>query len=184
MGKGGKAPWVLVGVAIVAAAAGGGVAFVKLRPDPARELFAGSLPAWQAARSRGGKADGDAARALVAAAQRWPDVAAALTTLDSAWPDAEQCRAAAKTANRALAAARLPYFVDVQRVGQTPVALSYQLITSVPWRVGDRSVDVLRLRRLDTLNVELAMYGATEEGLPVVLLDRIESALADELPLK
>ena len=68
-------------------------------------------------------------------------------------------------------------------MGRTPVALSYQLVTSVPWRIGDRSVDVLRLRRLDTLNVELAMYGATDEGLPVVLLDRIESTLADELPL-
>src|SRR5688572_7903828 len=142
---GGRAPWVLIAVAIVAAAAGGGVAFVKLRPDPARDLFAGSLPAWQSARSRGGAAGGDAGRALLAAARPWPDVAAALSTLDRAWPDAEQCRAAAKTANRALAAARLPYFVDVQRVGPTPVALSYQLVTSVPWRIGERAVDVLRL---------------------------------------
>ena len=52
-----------MGVAIVVAAAAGAVAFVKLRPDPARELFAGSLPAWQSARSRGGEAGGDAALA-------------------------------------------------------------------------------------------------------------------------
>ena len=183
MGKAGKTRWVLIGLAVALAAVTGAVAFVKLRRDPARELFAGSLPAWQTARSRGVEAGGDAARALLAAAQRWPAVAAALATLDAVWPDAEQCRAAAKAVNRALVAAQLPYVVDIQRVGRTPVALSYELVTSVPWRIGDRSVDVLRLRRLDALNVELAMYGTTDEGLPVVLLDRIESTLADELPL-
>ena len=52
----------------------------------------------------------------------------------------------------------------------------------MPWRIGARTVDVLRLRRLDELNIELGMYGATDEGLPVVLLDRIEADLANTLP--
>src|SRR6187549_3642548 len=121
MGKAGKTRWVLIGLAVALAAVTGAVAFVKLRRDPARELFAGSLPAWQTARSRGVEAGGDAARALLAAAQRWPAVAAALATLDAVWPDAEQCRAAAKAVNRALVAAQLPYVVDIQRVGRTPV---------------------------------------------------------------
>ena len=89
-------------------------------------------------------------------------------------------RAAAKSVNRALATARLPYFVDIQRVGSQPIALSYELVTRVPWRIGARTVDVLRLRRLDALNIELGMYGATDEGLPVVLLDRIESDAGDD----
>src|SRR6185312_13939834 len=84
--------------------------------------------------------------------------------------------------NRALAASLLPYFVDIQRVGSQPIALSYELVTRVPWRIGARTVDVLRLRRVDTLNIELGLYGATDEGLPVVLLDRIEAALAEMLP--
>jgi hypothetical protein len=172
----------LLSAAIVVAAAGGVVAFLKLRTDPVREMIAKALPAWQSERSRGGGAGGEAARDLVARATRWPELAAAFTTLDEVWPDADQFRDAAKTANRALAAAALPYFVDVQRVGRTPVALSYELVTRVAWRIGERTVDVLRLRRLDALNVELAMYGATDEGLPVVLLDRIESTLAEELP--
>jgi hypothetical protein len=53
----------------------------------------------------------------------------------------------------------------------------------VPWRIGTRSVEVLRLRRLDTMNVELALFGETEKGLPVVFLDRIEASLARELPI-
>ena len=37
-------------------------------------------------------------------------------------------RAAVKAVNRALSAARLPYFVDVQQVGEQPIALSYELV--------------------------------------------------------
>jgi hypothetical protein len=102
--------------------------------------------------------------------------------MDRAWPKDAEVRAAGKSVNRALATARLPYFVDIQRVGSQPIALSYELVTRVPWRIGARTVDVLRLRRLDELNIELGMYGATDEGLPVVLVDRIESVLANTLP--
>ena len=90
-------------------------------------------------------------------------------------------RAAAKTVNRALAAAGLPYWVDMQHVGEQPIALSYELVARVPWRIGARTVDVLRLRRINRLNMELGMYGATDEGLPIVLLDRIEAGLAEGL---
>ena len=43
-------------------------------------------------------------------------------------------------------------------------------------------MEVLRLRRLDALNVEMGMYGVTDQGLPVVLLDWIEATLAKTLP--
>ena len=174
-----------IALAVLAAAAltaGGLFAWRRLRPDPAREMIAKRLPAWQAARAQGDAAGGEAAQALSAAAHRWPAVAAAFDAMDRAWPEMEPVRGAAKAANGALAAAGLPYFVDVQRVGGRPIALSYELVARVPWRIGARTVDVLRLRRLDALNIELGLYGATDEGLPVVLLDRIEAGLAELLP--
>jgi hypothetical protein len=174
-------------VTLVVAAAGvmvgGGVAaYRRLRPDPAREMMARALPAWQAARARLRKPGGAASRTLVASARRWPEVAAGFEAMDRAWPQEADVRAAAKTVNRALASARLPYFVDIQQVGAEPIALSYELSARVPWRIGARTVDVLRLRRLDRLNIEMGMYGVTDQGLPVVLLDRIEAVLAQTLP--
>jgi hypothetical protein len=178
-----RATVVTAGVVLVAALAGGGVvAYRRLRPDPAREMMRKALPGWQVARSREGQPGGEAARMLLASARRWPEVAAGFDAMDRAWPNEPGVRAAARTVNRALATAGLPYFVDIQRAGPQPVALSYELVTRVPWRIGARTVDVMRLRRLDTLNIEMGMYGITDEGLPVVLLDRIESVLAWTLP--
>ena len=178
-----RATIVTAGIALAAVAAGGGVAaYRRLRPDPAREMMRKALPAWQSARTHAGQAGGEASRELLASARRWPEVAAGFDAMDRAWPKDAEVRAAGKSVNRALATARLPYFVDIQRVGSQPIALSYELVTRVPWRIGARTVDVLRLRRLDELNIELGMYGATDEGLPVVLVDRIESDLANTLP--
>lgn len=174
-------------VALVAAlsavvVAGGVLAYRRLRPDPARELMQKTLPAWVVARTHAQDAGGPASRRLVADARRWPDVAAGFEAMDRAFPDDKSTRAAVKTVNRALAAARLPYFVDMLKVNEQPIALSYDLVARVPWRIGARTVDVLRLRRLDTLNIELGLYGATDDGLPIVLLDRIEATLASTLP--
>src|SRR6185503_867489 len=135
-------------LAAIVVAGGGLLAWRRSRPDPAREMMRKALPDWQAARSRGESAGGPGGRALVASARRWPDVAAGFDALDHAWPREDQVRAAVKAINRALAAARLPYFVDAQRIGEQPIALSYDLVARVPWRIGARTVDVLRLRRL------------------------------------
>ena len=178
-----RARIVMAGLGLAAAIAAGVVVVQRrARPDPARDMMRKTLPAWQTARTHNGPAGGDASRALFASARPWPDVATAFEAMDHAWPDNTEVRGAARTVNRALAAARLPYFVDIQRVGEQPIALSYELVKRVPWRIGARTVDVLRLRRLDTLNIELGLYGATDEGLPVVLLDRIEAELASALP--
>src|SRR5205814_2421047 len=136
--------------------------FLGLGPGPAREMMRHALPAWQSARARGDAAGGEAGRALMASARRWPDVAAGFEAIDRAWPRAEPVRAAAKSINHALRDARLPYFVDVQLVEAEPIALSYELCARAPWRIGARSVDVLRLRRLDDLNIEMGMFGATD----------------------
>ena len=167
---------------VVVLAAGGVVAYRRLRTDPAGEMMRATLPAWVVARSRVERAGGPTSRQLVASARRWPAVAAAFEAMDQAWPVEKPMRDAVKTANRALAAAQLPYFIDLQRVNDLPIALSYELVNRVPWRIGTKTVDVLRLRRLDSLNIELGLYGQTDEGQPVVLLDRIEAGLASTLP--
>jgi hypothetical protein len=181
--KGRAARVTLIGIAAAAVAGGGAIAYRRLRPDPAREMMRKALPAWQSARTHDQAAGGAAARTLLASARSWPDVAAGFDAMDRTWPGTEPVRAAAKTVNRALAAARLPYFVDIQLIDREPIALSYELVARVPWRIGARTVDVLRLRRLDALNIEMGMYGATDQGLPVVLLDRIEATLAGTLPV-
>jgi hypothetical protein len=43
----------------------------------------------------------------------------------------------------------------------------------------ERSVEVLRARRLDTLNVEMGLLGHASSDHPVVLLDRLEPMVAD-----
>jgi len=184
--------WLLVALLGLLAVAGGTyrqrisrVLFAHAHPaDPARELFRVTLPAWQTARVRPwSTAGGPAALELLHAAHAWPSLAEALHGLDEAWPDDAKVRAAVKTANQVLRADDLPYFLDVQTIKDQPIVLSYELRARVPWRIGARSVEVLRLRRLDTMNVELALFGETDHGLPMVLLDRIEASLARELPV-
>lgn len=177
--------WLLTAAVLVAAAlVGGGVYLIRRpRPDPALELMRAALPAWQAARARrGSAASGRAARDLVAGAGRWPALASAFETLDRVWPDETAVAAAVKSINRALADAGLRYFTGAEMVADRPFVLSYTLAGRVPWRIGARTVDVLRLRRLDTFNIEFTFEGFTEEGLPVVMLDRVEATLARELP--
>lgn len=178
--------WLLLAVIALLALAGGALWWrhTHLPPDPARELFRVKLPAWQTERARAWSiANGPAALALLHAARPWPAVAETLRAIDGSWPDDEKVRAAATSANQALRSAGLSYFLDVQTVKEQPIVLSHELRARVSWRIGARSVEVLRLRRLDTMNVELALFGETDKGLPMVFLDRIESSLARELPI-
>jgi len=91
-------------------------------------------------------------------------------------------RAASASANRALADAGLPYLTSVWMVNDKPYLLSHTLVARVAWHVGPRSIDVLRLRRLDDLGIDFAFDGVTQDGLPVVMLDRVEATAARELP--
>jgi hypothetical protein len=175
---------VLAGAALAVAGAVGAYLVHRPKSDPARELMQTALPAWQTARAHPGSGPGEpAAQALLAQARGWPALAGALGTLDRAWPEHDGVRDALKAVNQALEGAGLPYFANAYAIGQRPFVLSYRLVAHVPWRIGARTVDVLRLQRLDTLNIELGLFGSTEEGLPVVMLDRIEATLAKELPV-
>ena len=180
-----RRPWLILCLALPLVL-GGVLAYRALRPRPApdRELYRKVLPAWQAARFRPmSSAESAEARALLQAAKPWPELAAELARLDQAWPDEDAVRKAVEATNRAARAAGLPYYLDVQLVRDRPIVLTYEVTQRTPWRSGDRSVELLRVRRLDTLNVELAMLGETQGTSPRVLLDRIEASLARELPL-
>jgi len=178
----------LLAAALVALTGGGTAAYLLRRPrplpDPALTLMRKTLPRWQLARAgRGG--DGHPAGAnsdLVAGARRWPALAAAFEALDRDWPAEAPVRAAAASANRALADAGLPYFASVWMVYDRPYVLSHALVARVSWHIGARPIDVLRLQRLDDIGIDFAFDGVTQGGLPVVMLDRVEATLARELP--
>src|SRR5262245_58540829 len=169
----------------VAAALGAAALLVwrRTRPDPAQVLFAEAIPDWQVERARAGSgAGGEAARAMLRAAVPFPAVAPELARLDEAWPDERAVRASAAALNQALRAAGLRYFLDVQPVNGKPIVLTYAVEREVPWRAGERRVTVIRIRRLDRLNIEMGLYGETDGTQPLVFLDRIESRLVTDLP--
>jgi hypothetical protein len=172
----------LAPVAVVAAVCGIPV-HLALRPnrDPARELMRLEFPTWESVRART-DAGGPELAALLARARPWPALAAPFEALDRAWPDEAAMRDASQSLNRALGSAGLPYYTDVWRVGARPIVLTYELAARIPWRIDARTVEVVRLRRLDTLNVEFGLLGSTEHGQPVALLDRVEAELARDLP--
>jgi hypothetical protein len=173
--------WLVAALAVAALGIVGVTLARRPRRDPARELMREALPSWEILRAHRGPG-GPALAALLERTRRWPQLAEPLGALDRAWPDEAQLRADAQALNHALASAGLPYFTDVWRVGQQPLLLTYDLAARVPWRIGTRTVEVVRVRRLDTLNVEFGLLGSTEHGQPVTLLDRIEAELATDLP--
>lgn len=170
--------------ALVSVGAGVAVYLVTHRPDPALTLMRSRLTAWQLERAQPeSTAGGSAARELSSAARRWPRVATSLERLDQAFPDEPATRAAVQQVNGALADAGLPYLIEMwPGPGDRPVILGHRIMARVPWHVGARTIDVLRLMRVDERNVEFAMAGVTDEGLPVVLMDRVEAALARDVP--
>ncbi len=178
--------WLLpaAAVAIVAMLGSVGTYLIVHRPNPAVTLMQTRLTAWQVERGNPDSTEGGpAARRLLEQARRWPDVAKSFETLDRVWPDEPPVRAAVQSVNQALTRAGLPYMVEMwPGPRDRPLVLSHHIIARVPWRIGERTVDVLRLRRVDTLTVDFAMAGVTDEGLPVVLLDRIEAFLARDVP--
>jgi hypothetical protein len=141
-----------------------------------------TLPRWQFDRNRAPGGPAGPKGVLVIGARRWPALATAFEALDRAWPEEAPVRAATVSVNRALADAGLPYFASVWMVYDKPYVLSHEVVARVPWRIGARTIDVLRLRRLDSIGIDFAFDGVTQDGLPVVLLDRVEATLTRELP--
>jgi hypothetical protein len=83
--------------------------------------------------------------------------------------------------NRAASANGLRFWVDVQGINGKPILLTYELEKRTPWKMGASQVDVLRVRRLDRLNIEMGMEGLTNDEGPAVFLDRLEPNLTYEL---
>jgi hypothetical protein len=150
--------------------------------DPALELMRTTLPRWVLQRNRGPSPPAGSDGVLAAGARQWPALARAFESLDRAWPEEAAVRTATTSVNGALAQAGMPYFVSVWMVYEKPYVLSHALVARVPWRIGTRTIDLLRLRRLDDIGIDFAFDGVTQDRLPVVMLDRVEATLARELP--
>jgi hypothetical protein len=146
----------------------------------AERLYGELIPAWQIHRSTElRQRDSKAAGAMLRAARPWPALATALQGLDSNYPDDVPAHAA--TINRAARSAGVPFWLDVQTVKSRGVVLSYRIDGIHTWRSADKTVEILRLRRVDHLNVELGILGQASSNGPLVFLDRIEDELVDEL---
>lgn len=177
-------PW-LLGLVLVLAGVGV-VGFTRLGRASApndtseRALFRTQLPDWVVAKSRGVGSDA-ALAACVEAARPWPRVAAALGALDGAWGDAAQLQAATATLNAALKEAGLAYWVDPQFPGGRPVLTTSEVLARAPWVRGESRAEVLHVRRLDTLNLELGLLGHAGGDQPAVLRDRIEVSVMERL---
>jgi hypothetical protein len=152
--------WLVPAAALVAVAGGGAAVYLLRRPgplpDPALTLMRTTLPEWQLARARPFSHPSGPTGALVGGARRWPALAAAFEALDRDWPEETSVRAAAASVNRALADAGMPYFASVWMVNDQPYVLSHLLVARVPWHIGARAIDVLRLRRLDDIGIDFA----------------------------
>jgi hypothetical protein len=171
--------WLALGLGLVALTAVVVVALPRGRHG-ADLLYAEQIPKWQVHRSAElRKADGPAAQAMLRTARGWPAVAAALSMLDQSYPDDVPDRIA--QVNRAAWEAKLPYWLDAQTVKGRPVLLSYRVEGVATWRSEEKQVEVLRLRRLDNLNVELGLLGQSSSNGPLIFLDRIEDELVEEL---
>lgn len=181
-----KRRWPLLVLALATLAGGGTATYLWRRPrplpDPALELMRTTLPRWELERNRPWSKPAGPKGVLVVGAQRWPALAKAFEDVDRAWPEEAPVRAATASVNRALADAGLPYLASVWIVYDKPYVLSHALVARVPWHMGARTIEVLRLRRLDDIGIDFAFDGVTQDGLPVVMLDRVEATLARELP--
>lgn len=153
------------------------------REAPTRLLFRKQLPDWEVARSRG--AGGVQFKALQTAAASWPGLQSAFVELDDAWPDEDAVTAASARINLAARDAGLDYWVDPVFPGKATVVTTYEVLERVSWHVADagESVEALHVRRLDSLNVELALLGHASGSQPAVLRDRIEVSVLERLRL-
>ncbi len=170
---------VLLGVAAIA----GGLGFWRWsgsrpRISPERFFFAETLPMWALEHHRGGGSP------LPDLSQVPPPVSALspeLEALGKSFPKFAAAREAAVRLNKALEGSGLRYWLDVQQVSKRPIVLSYALELRTRWKMGDKALDVMRVRRLDRLNIEMGMEGLTDDEGPVVFLDRLEPNLSRDL---
>ncbi|MGI5862220.1 MAG: hypothetical protein ACOX6T_09200 [Myxococcales bacterium] len=154
---------------------------LRAEPEPAEELFRVALPGWIVERARDSIEVDKAAAELFAKADRWPKLRQRLEAIDAVWPEVEPVEAASAALNQTARESGLAYWVDVQVVRKQPILMTYRILGRARWAAGDASVEVLRVKRLDNLNIEMGLGGHAGGDLPVVLVDRVEESVMGEL---
>lgn len=163
---------------LVLGGAGLGAWKLARRPSQAHILFSELIPKWSAERHNG-LAAAEARTAMMKAAHRWPAVEAALRDVDAVFPDGAATGAALARLNAAARDVGLRFHVDPQTLKGRPILLTYTVEGGTRWWLGERSVEVMRVRRLDHLNIELGLSGHAGNDRPVVMLDRLEPEVVD-----
>ena len=163
----------------------GGTAGCKAKPSPAEWLYGRLLPDWQAFRAQNGEVkDGGAARAMFRGASAWPTLSEDLRHIDEAWPDDKQTAELVAALNQHAQLAGLPFWVDAQNVQARPILLTYKIRQRAQWKLAPpalASVEVLQVLRLDSLNIAMGLIGQLNAERPLVLLDRVEGSIVDDL---
>lgn len=177
-------------VFLLALVLAGGVTWKVLHPPPKpeppeRTLFRKQLVTWVIAQARHDLSAPDALATCVTAAQPWPEVAKAIEALPAAWNDRDALHAATKNLNRAARASGLAFWVDPQFPDGNPILTTYEVLRRSTWvieaELPPNVVEVIQVRRLDTLNLVLGLLGHAGGDQPAVLRDRVEMAVLDKL---
>lgn len=160
--------------------AGGWFVNRPVAETPEHALFARALPGWSIERLN----DRDGAghrRLLLEAANPWPGLVDPLARMTDAYGlETKVFREAVKAVNAAAAAAGLTYWVDAPRTAGKQWVTTYDVLGRSRWTLDQgASTNVLRVRRLDRVNLEMAFLGHADGSEPVVLFDRVESELLD-----
>ncbi len=172
-------------VSLLAVAIAGGAYYwhrqSRAEPDPAEELFRVALPGWIVERARDSIEVDKATAELFAKAERWPKLRQRLEAIDAVWPEVAPVKTATAGLNGTARESGLAYWVDVQVVRKQPILMTYRILGRARWLSGDAAVEVLRVERLDNLNIEMGLGGHAGGDLPVVLVDRVEESVMGEL---
>lgn len=99
----------------------------------------------------------------------------------AAYPDRAAVTAASTALDQALATAGVPVLIDVQPWQDTTLLLAYEVVARRAWRAGDTTHAVVRVHRLDHTNIEPAWLGHAGRDAPLVLLDKLEVELLENL---
>lgn len=174
-----------VAIALLAACAGAAFAWLRRSqppppPPPERLLFERKILGWATAKARKDMpfAELEAAKDL---AKPWPAIVAALDEVDRAWPSEEKTKVAVAKLNEAARAAGLSYWVDVVAYRDIPYLLTYEVLARSVWELEGKAKLLLRVRRLDHVNIEMGYLGHASGDVPVVLVDRLEPAVMESV---
>ncbi|HEY3448428.1 MAG TPA: hypothetical protein VGK67_18880 [Myxococcales bacterium] len=176
-----------VALVLIVLAAGGAGAFWWFKksqppppPPPERLLFERKIPGWATARARKDLhfVEMEAAKDL---ARPWPGIVEALSAIDQAWPGEEKTKAAVAKLNEAARAAGLAYWVDVVAYRDLPYLLTYEVLARSTWQLEGATKRLLRVRRLDHVNIEMGYLGHAGGDVPVVLVDRLEPSVMESV---